>query len=419
VPTVDPVRPRIVPTSHRTSSPEPTRTTGTWAALIAIGVGAFALVTTEFLPIGLLPQIARDMGVSEGRAGLVVTISGVLAAIAAPLTIGVARRLDRRHVLLTLLGLLVLSNLIVAMAPGFATILAGRVILGATIGAFWTVAGSLGPRLRPGPQAGLATSIILSGVSLGTVAGVPAGALLGELLGWRYAFGASAALAVTVLVAVALLVPSLAPESTRGLKDIVDVLKIRKLRFGLAATVLAFVGQFAAYTYITPLMLQVMRIGPAAISAVLLGFGAAGFAGNLLGGWAVGKDAHRALMATLFLLGASVLALTMLEAHRALAVPLIMIWGIGFGMLPIVMQSWMFSTAPDRLESVQAIFVSAAQGSIGSGALVGGLTIDHFGINSALWLSVIAAFVTAALISFRGSTGGSRTATRQRHIRTT
>jgi predicted MFS family arabinose efflux permease len=389
------IRLRAVSTHQATSSPAP----GTWAALIAIGVGAFALVTTEFLPVGLLPQIAHDMGVSEGQAGLVVTLSGALAAIAAPLTIGAARQFDRRHVLLSLLGMLVVSNLVVATAPGFAVILVGRVILGATIGAFWTVAGSLGPRLRPGPQAGLATSIILSGVSLGTVAGVPAGALLGELLGWRYAFGASAALALVVLAAATFLVPALAPESTRGLKDIGDLLKIRKVWFGLAGTVLAFVGQFAAYTYIAPLMLRVMHIGPATISAVLLGFGAAGFVGNLLGGWAVGKHAQRALMSTLFLLGASVLALTMVEAHPALAVPLVMLWGLGFGMLPIVMQSWMFSAAPDRLESVQAIFVSAAQASIGSGALVGGLMIDRLGINSALWLSVVAAFATAALIS--------------------
>lgn len=375
--------------------------TGSWAALVAIGIGAFALVTTEFLPVGLLPQIAADMGVTEGRAGLAVAISGLLAAIAAPLTIGVARQFDRRHVLLVLLGMLLLSNLIVAMAPSFAVILIGRVILGATIGSFWTVAGSLGPRLRPGPQAGLATAIILSGVSLGTVAGVPAGALVSELLGWRLAFGASAAVTLSVLAAVAILVPSLVPASARGLKDIAALLKNREIRFGLAGTMVSFVGQFAGYTYITPFLLQAVHIDAVTVSAVLFGFGATGLAGNLLGGWAVGKDVYPALIGTLALLGVSVLMLTLVEAHPVAAVPLILVWGLGFGMQPIVMQSWMFSIAPGELESVQAMFVSAAQASIGTGALVGGLMFDRFGIDSALWLAAATALGTAALFSLR------------------
>jgi predicted MFS family arabinose efflux permease len=380
--------------THPVDMPPPL---GSWAAVVAIGIGAFALVTTEFLPVGLLPQIARDMGVTEGHAGFVVTISGLLAAMAAPLTIGVARGFDRRNVLVALLGMLLLSNLVVAMAPSFAVILVGRALLGATIGAFWTVAGSLGPRLRPGSQAGLATAIILSGVSLGTVAGVPAGALVSELLGWRLAFAASAVVTLSVLVAVTILVPSLVPASTRGLKDIADLLKNRKVQFGLAGTVLSFVGQFAGYTYITPFMAQVIRIDAVTVSAVLFGFGAAGIAGNLLGGWAVGKSVRGALVGTLLLLGVSASMLTMAEAHPAMAVPLILVWGLGFGMQPIVTQSWMFNIAPDRLESVQAIFVSAAQASIGSGALVGGLMFDRFGINSALWLAAATAFVTAAM----------------------
>jgi predicted MFS family arabinose efflux permease len=383
------------------SSLRTTQPAGSWAALISIGVGAFALVTTEFLPIGLLPQIARDMGVTEGHAGLAMTISGVLAAIAAPLTIGVARQIDRRKVLLTLIGMLVLSNLVVMAAPNFAVILIGRVVLGATIGSFWTVAGSLGPRLKPGPQAGLATAIILSGVSLGTVAGVPAGALIGQLFSWRFAFAASSGVALMVLIALAALLPSLTPTSTRGLGGLADLLKNDKILFGLSATVIAFAGQFAAYTYIAPLMLRVMRIDAGTVSAVLLGFGATGFLGNLFGGWLAGKGVQRALFATLMVLGFSVMILAMVEAHPVLGILLIMVWGFGFGMLPIAMQSWMFSIAPEQLESVQAMFVSAAQASIGVGALIGGLLVDHLGINSALWLSVVAAIATAAFVSIR------------------
>ncbi|MFK0165191.1 MFS transporter [Rhizobium sp. NPDC090279] len=374
-----------------------------WAALVAIGVGAFALVTTEFLPIGLLPRIARDMTVTEGQAGLAMTKSGLLAAAAAPSSIWLAGKLDRRKVLLFLLGILLVANLIVAVAPTFLVILLGRVLLGATVGAFWTIAGPLGPRLKPGPRAGLATAIILSGVSLGTVAGVPAGALIGELVGWRFTFALSAIVAVLVLVAVALLVPSLPAKSAGGPGDLYRVLGNRMVQFGLAGIILSFIGQFAGYTYITPFLLKVARVDPSTISAVLFGFGLVGVAGNLLGGWAVGKSLRWALVGTLTLLGASVLLLILTGSHPAVAIPLVLVWGLGFGMQPIVMQNWMFNAAPDQLEGVQAVLVSAAQASIGSGALVGGLVFDQFGPNAAFGVAAATAFLTAAMFGVRNA----------------
>jgi predicted MFS family arabinose efflux permease len=387
----------------------PSTATASWAALGAIGAGAFALVTTEFLPIGLLPQIARDMAITEGRAGLVVTMSGLLAALAAPTTIAVAGTFDRRKLLMVLLGMLLLSNVIVALAPGFPVLLLGRVLLGATIGAFWTVAGPLGPRLRPGPQAGLATAIILSGVSLGTVAGVPAGALVSELLGWRLAFGVSAVAAFAVLLAVGYFVPPLPATSAGGLNDLRLALRNPKVRFGLVGTAVSFVGQFAGYTYIAPFLIQVVRVTPLMVSAVLFAFGVAGVAGNMLGGWAVGKSIRWALVGTLGLLGASVLMLIIAGPSPAVAIPLVALWGLGFGMQPIVTQSWMFDAAPSQLEGVQAVFVSAAQMSIGGGALLGGLVFDHLGLDAAFLLAAATAFATAAMFASQRTARGRST----------
>jgi predicted MFS family arabinose efflux permease len=214
-----------------------------WAAVASIGVGAFALVTTEFLPGGLLPQIALDIGITEGQAGWMVTTPGFLAAIAAPRTTGLAGHLDRRHVLWFLLGLLVFSNVLVATATGFPALLAGRVLLGIGVGGFWTIGGSLGPRLRPGAEGPRATSLIYSGVSLGTVAGVPAGALLGHLLGWRLAFAGSAGVAVLVVIALILLLPPIRPQRGSGVAAIPVVLTRRKAQIGLTAAVLIFIGQ--------------------------------------------------------------------------------------------------------------------------------------------------------------------------------
>lgn len=370
-----------------------------WTAIAALAVAAFALVSTEFLPVGLLPQIARELGVSEGQAGLMVTLPGLLAAFAAPATIAFAGKLDRRWLLGGLLALLAVSNVMVAFSGSFVLILVGRVLLGLAVGGFWTIGGSLGPRLQP-DNAPRASALILSGVSIGTVAGVPAGALLGELMGWRWAFGFAGVVSVAVLgLLLAVLPPLPANESSRGLREIPGLLKEPKVRLGLVAIVLVFVGQFASYTYISPFLLQVTGVAPVALGGVLLGYGVAGFLGNIVGGWASGRSLRGSLIATGLVLGLSVLLLVLLGKSAWWAVPLVIVWGLGFGMLPIAMQSWMFGAAPQKLEAIQAIFVSVAQAAIGGGALLGGLVVDHFGVTSALWVGAAAALATAAVMA--------------------
>lgn len=384
--------------------------TSSWTAIIALAVAAFALVSTEFLPVGLLPQIARELGITEGQAGLMVTLPGLLAAFAAPMTIAFAGNIDRRWLLGGLLGLLVLSNVAVAFSGSFTFILLGRVLLGLAVGGFWTIGGSLGPRLKPGADAAKASALILSGVSIGTVAGVPAGALLGELMGWRWAFGVASAVSVSVLVLLLAVLPPLpASESSKGLRDIPELLKEPKVRLGLIAIVLVFVGQFASYTYISPFLIQVTGIAPVALGGVLLGYGVAGFLGNIVGGWLASRSLRGALVATGLVLGLSVLLLVLLGSSAWWAVPLTIVWGLGFGMLPIAMQSWMFGAAPNKLEAVQAVFVSVAQAAIGSGALLGGQVVDHFGVSSALWLGASAALATAVVVAIGTRAQRSRT----------
>lgn len=370
-----------------------------WMAVLAVGIGAFALVTSEFLPVGLLPQIAGDLGVSPGQAGLMVTLPGIVAAVMAPFTLAFAGTLDRRHLLCALLALLAVANLAVAFAGGLATVLLGRIVLGIAIGGFWTIGGSLGPRLRPGAEGAKATALIFSGVSVGTIAGMPIGTLAGGMLGWRTAFGLATAVALLVVAVLMAVLPSLKPRAQQGLGDVGGVLALPKVRLGLLAILLIFAGQFGAYTYITPYLLRHAGIGAAAISAILFGYGAAGFAGNLLAGWAAARSAKRTLAATAALMGGSIALLLAAGNHAWLAVPLLMLWGLGFGMLPIAVQSWLFSAAPHKLEAVSAVFVSSAQASIGAGALLGGLLVDHFGLPSALGLGALATLITAALIA--------------------
>jgi predicted MFS family arabinose efflux permease len=386
----------------------PAQQSAPWTAVAAVGVGAFALVSSEFLPVGLLPQIARDLGVTPGQAGLMVTMPGIVAAFAAPLTVVFAGGFDRRHVMWALLALLALSNLTVALADSFPAVILGRVMMGVAVGGFWTVGGSLGPRLRPGAQGVRATSLIFSGVSLGTVAGVPVGTWLGGMAGWRLAFGAASLVSVLVLAMLVRALPPIRPTVVQRLGDLAGVLRLPKVRIGLVATVLIFVAQFGSYTYIAPWLLE-RGVDGASIGPILFGYGAAGFAGNLLAGWCAARSPRAALGGTAALMGAVVGLMAAGGFGPGTLVALVLAWGLAFGMLPIAVQSWLLSAAPDRLESASAVFVSSAQAAIGAGALVGGALVDRVGLSSAMWLGAAGALATAVLMAAAGRGGARRT----------
>jgi predicted MFS family arabinose efflux permease len=370
------------------STDDPKPALATWLAVLSVGTGAFALVTTEFLPVGLLPAMARDLGVTEGQAGLTVTMPGILAAIAAPALTVATGRLDRRIVLWVLMGLLLISNVLVAVAPSFVPLLVGRLLLGFGVGGFWAIGVAIGPKLVPPAYAIKATSLIFAGVSLGTVAGVPAGALIGDLFGWRAAFAAAGVVAIVVLA----------------------VFAVPKARIGLLATLLIFLGQFAAYTYVTPFLVQVTGMNAGGVTTLLLAYGIAGFIGNSTGAWIANRDVGLAVTIAAGLIGATTLALPLWGESQLAATIIVGVWGLAFGALPISIQSWMFRAAPDALESGAALFVAIAQVALASGALVGGLAVDHAGVPSAMILGGGFAVATALLIGLFGRQRGTAVA---------
>ena len=377
-------------------------TVAPWLAVLSVGIGAFALVTSEFLPVGLLPAMAAELAISKGQAGLMITTPGIVAAFAAIFVTVGSGRLDRRIVLLALTALLVASNLLVALAPSYAWILLGRAMLGVGVGGFWAIGSAIGPRLVSPQHASRAMSIIFAGVSLGTVAGVPAGALVGELVGWRVAFGGASAIAVLVFIGQLFLLPKLPPTQAIRLRQLPMIFGIRKARLGLIATAMLFTGQFAAYTYIAPFLTQISHLSAATVSAMLLVYGASGFIGNIAGGWVAGRHERAALLVTGAILGISTLALAALGSHAFTAMLLVAIWGFGFGAMPIAVQTWMFKAAPHLMEGSSALFVAIVQVSLASGALLGGLAVDHLGVASAMVVGGLFALGCALTIGIFG-----------------
>ncbi|MET0498710.1 MAG: MFS transporter [Steroidobacteraceae bacterium] len=375
---------------------------------MSLALGAFSTVTTEFLPIGLLTNIAASLGVTAGTAGLMVTMPGVLAAVAGPALIIASGRLDRRAVLIALSALLVVSNVLAACAQNFTTMLIARLLLGMCVGGFWTFAPGATTHLVPADLQGKAMSYVLAGISVATVVGVPAGALLGNLVGWRSSFGVVAVLSAAILVLQMRLLPAMPPARATQPRDLLVPLLRPASAIGLFVALLLIAGHFASYTYLTPLLQQKFGLPSVTVTSLLLLYGVAGFFGTFIGGRLVMRNAR----GTLLLAAATISLVLILSAFSnggLLAGILVAgVWGLAFGLIPVSMTAWMLQALPDAPEAGQALLVTSFQIAIASGALFGGRLVDSFGIGGALTLGGVLAAAAAVTVAASMSRGAAR-----------
>jgi len=355
-----------------------------WLSVGAVTIGAFAFVTTEFLPVGLLPQIAHDLGVSAGTAGLMVTTPGVVAAISAPGLMLGAGRINRRLILLVL-SMLLASNLISAFAPSLAVMLLGRALLGAALGGFWTLALATAGRLVRQQHAAKATAMILSGVTFATVIGVPLGTFISGLSSWRASFIATAILAALALAAQTLLLPSLPSNAAIRWQDLRTLVGRRNPRKSLLMVALVFGAHFSSYTYVAP-FLGLNDFSLPAITSLLLAFGFVGFISNLAISTLVTRHLQASLLGVVGLLTVALLSLPLLHASTAGVTTMVVAWGIAFGAIPLCLSIWLQWSSPDLPEAGSALFVGIVQVAIALGSFIGGQMVDGFGIASTMWL---------------------------------
>ncbi|MFC0399822.1 MFS transporter [Paraburkholderia rhizosphaerae] len=370
-----------------------------WLAVASVTIGAFAFVTTEFLPVGLLPQIARDLGVMPGTAGLMVTTPGVIAALSAPGMMLGAGRIDRRYILIALSIMLLASNLISAFAPTFTLMLVGRALLGASLGGFWTLALAAAGRLVKLHEAARATAAILAGVTCATVIGVPLGTLISELASWRASFMASGVLVAVALIAQIALVPSLPSSAALRFADLVELVRRAHPRRSLLMVSLVFGAHFSSYTYIAPFLLRDAGFSVSSITWVLLGFGIIGFVSNFAVSTVVGRNLKGALLTMAVLLLAALLTMPLLKQSAFAVTAMVMAWGVAFGAIPLCMSVWIQRATPDLPEAGSAMFVAIIQVAIAVGSSVGGTIVDRVGIPSDFWFGAVLAVLGIVAIS--------------------
>lgn len=373
-----------------------------WLGVAAATAGTFVVVTAEMLPVGLLTPMSRALHVSEGAIGLSLTVTGLMAAVSAPLLTAWLARFDRRWILTTLMTVLSAANLLAALTPSFAGLLAARVLIGLTMGGVWALAPGVGIRVAPPNRVTVAMSLVFSGVGAASVLGVPAGAYLAVALGWRSAFTATAVAALTIALAFATLLPHLPAERPTPLRTILTLAATPGVRTGLLIITFLVTAHFAAYTYIRPVLESVSAATATTIGTLLLIYGIAGITGNFVSGAVSPRSPRRTLLLIAAILAATVPAIPASATSTAMAAALLIIWGLAYGGVSVATQHWLFTAAPTHRESVASLFASVFNAAIASGALLGGLAADRLGVTSPMWLAPILtliALLTTALSS--------------------
>lgn len=371
-----------------------------WLGVVSLSLGVFALVMAEFLPASLLTRVAADLGVSEGLAGQSVSVTAIVAAVAG-LTIPVLLpRLDRRHLLLGLGVLAVASDLLVALAPSYPVLLLARVLLGIALGGFWALAIAVTARLVSERRLGRAMTVVQIGVSIATVAAIPLGTWLGELWGWRAVFLLAAGVGVAALALQWAVLPGIRPSGgAAGFGPLLATLRSRLIVGALVATGLIAGGHFAGFTYIRPAATEVGGFDASNLAVLLLVYGVAAFAGNLLAGPLVDLRPRIAVLVFPVLLGGALLLFAVSGGAPAVVFAAAGLWGLGFGGVPTSLMTWMARAEPTRLESVGGLQAASFQVAIATGAVVGGLLVDAVSVQAALVTGGVAAVAGGLLLS--------------------
>ncbi|MGW9024522.1 MFS transporter [Streptomyces sp. NPDC055722] len=359
-------------------------------ALLALAIGTFGLGTTEFVPMGLLPQVAADFHVTIPTAGLLVTGYALGVAFGAPLMTALGTKMPRKRMLMLMMGLFILGNLLSALAPSFGLMMVGRIVTSLAPGAFFGIGAVLAAELVAPEKKASAIAIFFTGLTVANVVGVPLGTYIGQAAGWRTTFVLVAGLGVIGLLSIAKFVPELPrPEGVHLRHELAAVRKPQVL-LALAMTVLGFGGVFAAITYIAPMMTHVAGFSDSAVTWLLVLFGVGMVIGNLLGG----RFADRALMPMLYTtLGglAVVLGVFTLTAHSEVlaAITVLLVGAFGFATVPPLNVRVI-----DKAHGAPTLAAAVNAGAFNLGnalaAWLGGLVIAAgFGYTSPNWVGAL------------------------------
>ncbi len=362
--------------------------------LAALTLATFVAITTELVPVGLLPQMSADLGVTESIAGLLVTVYAVMvAALAVPLTLG-TRRLPRKGLLLATLAAYTASNLLVGVAPGFGVVAAGRALGGVAHALFFSLSIGYASRLVSSQVTGRALALVTAGASAGLVLGVPLSAALGIAVGWRNGFLVLAAVCGIATVLVATLLPGVSSDDAPH-ADSTRTARRARLATVAVSNTLTYLGQYVVYTYVSVILLAA-GLSETSVGPVLLGLGAVGLLGTAYAATALDRHPRRGTVVVHAGMALGLLALGLVFPATAGVLASAAVWCGSFGAMASVFQTAAIRTRGASPDVIGALVNSTANIGIGGGAALGALVLVGPGLGAVPFVG--AALVVASVV---------------------
>ncbi|MEI4960111.1 MFS transporter [Aeromonas caviae] len=364
-------------------------------ALFALTLSAFAIGTTEFVIVGLIPTIAEQLNVSLPSAGLLVSLYALGVAIGAPVLTALTGKLPRKWLLVGLMALFTVGNLLAWQAPGYESLIVARILTGLAHGVFFSVGSTIATGLVAKEKAASAIAIMFSGLTVALVTGVPLGTWIGQVFGWRETFLVVSLLGLVAMVGSLLLVPGNLPKgAASSVREQLSVLTRKPLLLVYAKTALGYGGAFTAFTFLSPILQQVSGFSAGAVSLILLVYGVSVAVGNIWGGKLADRMGPLPALKLLFAgLAVVLLVLTFTAPHPVLSVLTVLVWGaFAFGNVPglqVLVVKQAERHTPNAVDVASGLNIAAFNVGIALGSVVGGFVVEHLGLMHTPWIGAL------------------------------
>lgn len=377
-------------------------------ALWALTLSAFAIGTTEFVIVGLIPTIANDLSVTLPSAGLLVSLYALGVAIGAPVLTALTGKLNRKWLLIGLMSLFILGNMLAWAAPNYSSLIVARILTGLAHGVFFSIGSTIATRLVPKEKEASAIALMFTGLTVALVTGVPLGTWIGQHFGWRATFLVVSALGLIAMIGSAFLVPNNLKQSpSASLVKQMSVLVKPRLLLVYAMTAVGYGGTFVAFTYLASILETVSGFPSSAIGLIMLVYGVSVAVGNIWGGKMADRVGPITALSTIFLaLAAVLLVLYFTAPYPWLALVTVLFWGaFAFGNVP-GLQVYVVQIAeretPHAVDVASGLNIAAFNVGIALGALIGGHIVDQYRLIDTAWVGAIIVLFAFALTRLSG-----------------
>ncbi|HGE8410613.1 TPA: MFS transporter [Serratia marcescens] len=377
-------------------------------ALLALTISAFAIGTTEFVIVGLIPTIAEQLGVTVPSAGLLVTIYALGVAIGAPVLTALTSRIPRKMLLVGLMVLFTLGNLLAWQSPSYESLVIARLLTGLAHGVFFSIGSTIATSLVAKEKAASAIAIMFGGLTVALVTGVPLGTFIGQLFGWRETFLAVSLIGAVATVASIILVPNnIKNQGSAGVREQLKVLTHPRLLLIYAITALGYGGVFTTFTFLAPMMQELAGFSAPTVSWILLAYGVAVAVGNIWGGKLA--DRHGAVRALSFIFAALAVLLLVFQftaSYSIAALLTVIVMGVfAFGNVPglqvyVVQKAAQYT--PNAVDVASGLNIAAFNIGIALGSVIGGQTVASLGLAQTPWIGALIVVVALLLVSLSG-----------------